>query len=88
MVYPAQACPKEMSQISRESATIELTAILNGSYSVSREGSYFGRWGVDGADAPGVAEFVGRGVGTENDMTSSLLRGHSPLITGRNYCPI
>jgi hypothetical protein len=38
--------------------------------------------------APGVTGLVGRGVGMENDMTSSLLRGHSPLITGRNYCPI
>jgi hypothetical protein len=30
--------------------------------------------------APGVTGLVGGGVGTENDMASSLFRGHSPLV--------
>src|SRR5262245_8998344 len=36
----------------------------------------------------GAAEPVGRGVGEDNDRASSLLRGDSPLLPGRNYCPM
>jgi hypothetical protein len=36
----------------------------------------------------GLPASIGSGVGDDNDMASSLSRGHFAAISGRNYCPI
>jgi hypothetical protein len=45
-------------------------------------------WSCSFSAGAGADEFVGRGVGEDDDIAFLPSRGRSPLFQGRNYCPI